>query len=217
MRKLLFAILVFLLVFIIYMVNRDKKVYYLALGNSNSYVNDKENYSFYIENYLKEKKIIEKAIYDYADDDRITSLIDKINRNEKGKFSTLKNALVKADLVSIKIDVPDLIAKLNDEYVVINEVYDYIDDLSNDLEILFNLIRVYCKEDIVFIGYSNCYHKEIFNYLNKRFKRVCDKYDVIFIDVSDIDITNNCSELTISSKLIGDLVLKELNFSLFEG
>lgn len=216
MKKLLFVFLVIFFVFVIYVANRDKKIYYLALGNSERYLGKEKNYSFYIENYLKEEGIIEKAVYDYTGDDRITSLIGKINRNERGKSSTLKNALVKADIISIKIEVPDLIAKLNDEYVIINDVYDYVDDLSVDLEKLFSVIRNYCKEDIVFIGYPNCYHKEIFDYLNKRFKRVCDKYNIIFVDIDDINYSDECSS-SVSNKMLGDLVLRELNFSVFKG
>lgn len=216
MKKLLFVFLVIFFVFVIYMANRDKKIYYLALGNSERYLGKEKNYSFYIENYLKEEGIIEKAVYDYTGDDRITSLIGKINRNERGKSSTLKNALVKADIISIKIEVPDLIAKLNDEYVIINDVYDYVDDLSVDLEKLFSVIRNYCKEDIVFIGYPNCYHKEIFDYLNKRFKRVCDKYNIIFVDIDDINYSDECSS-SVPNKMLGDLVLRELNFSVFKG
>lgn len=216
MKKLLFVFLVIFFVFVIYMANRDKKIYYLALGNSERYLGKEKNYSFYIENYLKEEGIIEKAVYDYTGDDRITSLIGKINRNERGKSSTLKNALVKADIISVKIEVPDLIAKLNDEYVIINDVYDYVDDLSVDLEKLFSVIRNYCKEDIVFIGYPNCYHKEIFDYLNKRFKRVCDKYNIIFVDIDDINYSDECSS-SVPNKMLGDLVLRELNFSVFKG
>ena len=109
-----------------------------------------------------------------------------------------------------------MIAKLNDEYVIINDVYDYVDDLSVDLEKLFSVIRNYCKEDIVFIGYPNCYHKEIFDYLNKRFKRVCDKYNIIFVDIDDINYSDECSS-SVPNKMLGDLVLRELNFSVFKG
>ena len=212
MKKILFVILVFFFVFFIYISNVDKTVYYLALGNSNRYLYNQKNYSFYIEDYLRERKLLETAVFDYSADDRITSLIERIHRNEKGRNSTIKNALIRADLLTIKIEVPDLIEKLNDEYVVINEVYDYIDDLSNDLESLFKLIRDYCKESVVFVGYSNCYHKEIFDYLNKRFKRVCDKYDIIFIDINNITISEECFLNSISYKELGSLVLKELNF-----
>lgn len=209
MRKILFCVFVILIVIVIYILNVDEKIYYLALGNSNKYFGVKKNYSFYVEDYLKEKNVLEKAVFDYTGNDRITSLINKINENEKGNSSTLKNALVKADFVSIKIDVPDLVEKLNDEYVVINDVYDYIDDLSNDLETLFKLIRTYCKENVVFIGYSTCYHKEIFRYLNKRFKGVCDKYNIVFIDVAKFDSNEDCFS-AISSKVIGELVLEKL-------
>lgn len=181
MKKILFVLFVFLFIFIIYLANMDKKVYYLALGDS--YDND-DNYSFYVKDYLNEKGFLEKAVYEYADsNDRITDIYNRIISNEKSKDGTIKNSLVKADLVTLKINIDDVYEKIEDSSFI--GVYDYIDDLTKDFDKLLNIIRKYSKEDIMFIGYTyksdNVDEREIITYLNKRYKEVCDRYDVIFI------------------------------------
>lgn len=181
MRKILFVLFTVLFIFVIYLANMDKKVYYLALGDSTGRDN---NYSFYVKDYLNEKNVLEKAVYDYScSDDRITDIYNRIISNEKSKEGTLKHALIKADLVTLKINIDDVYEKIDDPSFV--NVYDYIDDLTKDFEKLLNLIRKYCKEDIMFIGYSyrndNTDEKHLIDYLNKRYKEVCDKYDVIFV------------------------------------
>lgn len=181
MKKILFVLFVFLFVFIIYLANMDKKVYYLALGDSSD---SEDNYSFFIKSYLNKKNVLEKAVYDYSDsNDRITDIYNRIISNEKSKDGTLKNSLIKADLVTLKIKIDDVYEKINDSSFVY--VYDYIDDLTKDFDKLINLIRKYSKEDIMFIGYNykndNKVERKIVAYLNKRYKKVCDKYDVIFV------------------------------------
>lgn len=182
MKKILFVLFVFLFVFIIYLANMDKKVYYLALGDS---YDSENNYSFYVKDYLSERGVLEKAIYDYTDSrDRITDIYNRIISNEKSKDGTIKNSLIKADLVSLKININDLYEKLDNSSF--SEVYDYIDDLTKDFDKLLNLIRKYSKEDIMFIGYisisDNVDEKDLIGYLNKRYKEVCDRYDVIYIE-----------------------------------
>ena len=181
MKKILFVLFVFLFVFIIYLANMDKKVYYLALGDSSD---SEDNYSFFIKSYLNKKNVLEKAVYDYSDsNDRITDIYNRIISNEKSKDGTLKNSLIKADLVTLKIKIDDVYEKINDSSFIY--VYDYIDDLTKDFDKLINLIRKYSKEDIMFIGYNykndNKDERKIVAYLNKRYKEVCDKYGVIFV------------------------------------
>ena len=181
MKKILFVLFVFLFVFVIYLANMDKKVYYLALGNS---YDSEDNYSFYVKDYLNEKDVLEKAVYDYCDsNDRITDIYNKITSNKKSKGGTIKNSLIKADLVTIKINIDDVYEKIDDSSFV--DVYDYIDDLVKDFDKLLNLIRKYSKEDIMFIGYTykndNASEKDLISYLNKRYKEVCDRYDVVFV------------------------------------
>lgn len=219
MKKFLICGLVLLSIFIIYLANMDKKVYYLALGDSSDYLDGVKGYSFYVKNYLSEKGVLEKYVYEYSNhNDRITDIIRKINDNSRVKDYTLKNSLVKADLVTITINIDDIFDRINDDSVLYSEVYDYIDDLTLDLEKLFKLMREYCKEDIIFIGYYNSYSGEVqdvINYLNKRYREICLDYDIKFVDISKIDINGNLKNEYY--KKIGDKVNDVVNKSLFKG
>ena len=52
-------------------------------------------------------------------------------------------------------------------------------------------MREYCKEDIILVGFYNPYidnlnSTKVFNYLNKKYKEVCDEYKVDYIDLEPI-------------------------------
>ena len=227
MKKILIIGLVLLSIFLIYLANMDKKVYYVALGDSleRVYLDNGEvyGYSHYIKKFLKDKDLLERYSDDFAKvDTRSTDIISDINENKKvttakGSFS-LKNALIKADLVTLNISNEDVYEKLRDSNIIYNEIYDYIDDLAYDLDNLFSLMREYCKEDIVFIGAYNPFTEsdnenisDILDYLNKKYKDVCAEYDVIYVDISDV----NCiSESTLRE--IGNKVAISMSKNLFE-
>ena len=154
----------------------------LEIDAGEFYLEDNEvyGYSHYIKDFLKNKDLLERYSDDFAKvDTRSTDIINDINENRKvttakGSFS-LKNALIKADLVTLNISNEDVYEKLRDSNIVYNEIYDYIDDLAYDLDNLFSLMREYCKEDIVFIGAYNPFFEsdnenisDILDYLNKK-------------------------------------------------
>ena len=224
MKKILIIGLVLLSIFVIYLSNMDKKVYYVALGDSleRVYVGDEEvyGYSYYIKKYLAADDLLERYSDEYAKvDTRITDIINDINNNKKvttgdGSFS-LKNALIKADLITLNISSSDVFNKLNKKDVIYNEVYDYIDDLAYDLDNLFKLMREYCKEDILMIGpynpFSDINSLDVYEYFNKKYRDVCEKYDVIYVDLSDVnELNGECYEL------IGNRVIGKMRKNLFE-
>ena len=224
MKKILIIGLVLLSIFLIYLTNMDKKVYYVALGDSleREYLDNSEiyGYSHYIKNYLKEKDLLERYSDDFAKvDTRITDIIRDINNNKKvttskGSFS-LKNALIKADLITVNISSNDVFNKLSKDNVIFNDVYDYIDNLAFDLDRLFELMREYCKEDIIMIGpynpYSDVDRVDVYEYFNKKYKDVCLKYDIIYIDLSDVKKIDGESY-----KVLADRVIDKMNKNLFE-
>ena len=224
MKKILIIGLVLLSIFVIYLSNMDKKVYYVALGDSleRVYVGDEEvyGYSYYVKKYLADDDLLERYSDEYAKvDTRITDIINDINNNKKvttgdGSFS-LKNALIKADLITLNISSSDVFNKLNKKGVIYNEVYDYIDDLAYDLDNLFKLMREYCKEDILMIGpynpFSDINSLDVYEYFNKKYRDVCEKYDVIYVDLSDVNELN-----AKSYELIGNRVIGKMRKNLFE-
>lgn len=176
MKKIMILGLIVLSVFLIYLCNLDKKVYYLSLGENSGYSN-------YVKNYLKEKGVLEVYVDEYMKKDtKITDLINDINNNKsivkKNREITLKNALVKADLITISFSEKDILSKKDN-------VYNYIDDMVKDLDKFLKLMRQYSKEDIILIGFYNKDKNDVFEYLNKRFKEKCNKYDVTYIDIQN--------------------------------
>lgn len=203
MKKILIIGLIILTIFIIYLTNIDKKVYYLALGDSLVKGEKTKGYSYIIKDYLKEKQILETYINDFAKSGYTTiDLINDIEDNKKIKNITLQHALIKADLVTISIGANDILNKINiEEPLDYDEIYNYIDDLTIDLEKLLKLIREYCKEDIILIGYYNPYpylnKKEInriFNYLNKKYEETAKEYKINYIKIDNIFKNNNFLE-----------------------
>lgn len=186
MKKILFIGLVLLAVFVIYLCNMDKKVYYVVLGD------DVNRYSYFVRNYLKDRDVLERYLDDFSSSSvRISDIINDINVNKKlDDGTTLKNALIKADLVTLSINIDDIYSKEDD-------VYDYIDELALCLDDLLKLMREYCKEDIVFVGYSG---SDVISYLNKKFKDVCLDYDVSYVD---------------GTKMIGNIVVEKVSDKLF--
>lgn len=204
MKKILVFSAIVFSVFLIYLCNMDKKVYYLALGDSlasgdGAYGKRIKGYSDYVSDYLKEKNLLETYVDDFAQSGyRTTDLINSIVDNKKvsvnKKQVTMQNALIKADLVTVSIGANDILNKLNTEspidYV---SLYNYIDDLGDDLEELLSLMREYCKEDIVLVGYYNPYpylnnknSDDVFSYLNTKYEKISKEYDVTYIEISTL-------------------------------
>lgn len=191
MKKIIVIILTISLVLMIYMINKDNNVYYLSLGDSYAlgmtpYGGYDYGYSDYIRDYLKDNGKLEKYISGFAKSGyRTIDLIRDIEDNkeiyvENEKIS-LKQALIKADLVTLSIGTNDILSmtslKLDD--MCINEAMD-------DMEILLKKIREYCKEKVIAIGYFNIEKNDISLFANKKYKELCDKYNIIYIDVSDL-------------------------------
>ena len=114
-----------------------------------------------------------------------------INENQSitinDKKQTIKNALIKADLVTLFVGLNDINYKIG--YSSINELYEYADSFLDDLDEMLKLIKEYCKEDIIFIGYYNIYgsyYDEYFDYVNREVKLICNNYDIEFIDTMSI-------------------------------
>ncbi len=202
MKKILILGIIIISIFVIYLTTLDKKVYYLVLGDEislgltsdNKY---EKNYSEYIKEYLEEKKILEKYINEYTTQNyRITDIINDINNNKEIEDTkqSLKNALIKADLVTLSIGTNDIISKIED----INKMnkIDYnifkrnLETIKKDYEKLLKQIREYCKEDIIIIGiYINTNNENINNMiinLNEDLKNISKEYNIEYVDLYEL-------------------------------
>jgi len=206
MKKILIIALILISVFFIYLTTMDKKVYYLALGDSiaagvNANGSNEYGYSDYIKTYLENRDLLETYIDEFAVSGyRSIDLKRDIEDNKKiainDKTVTLKNALIKADLVTLSIGANDFFYYINANQ---NDVYGHINEVINDLDELFELIREYCKEDIIIVGYYTPFNEHeniddmdtIIKFANKKLKELSEYYNMHYVDIFDLFKENN--------------------------
>lgn len=204
LKTALVLALTLFIVFVIYLSHIDKKVYYVALGDYQALGLTNEGiitygYTDYLKDSLKKENKLETYIIGYAKDNaRITDIIHDIEQNKKiqinDKTQTLKNALIKADLVTLSVGMNDLFYKIgvNPDLQTLNynEVYYHVDEMMEDLEQLFELLREYCKEDIIMTGFynpidiSNEKLNEILVYVNTRLEETADMYQISILSIN---------------------------------
>lgn len=238
-KSILIISIVALITFLIYLSTIDKKVYFLSLGDEFSsgvtpYGGRDYGYNDYIKDHLKERGVYENYINEFINEgSRIIDLIRDVEDNKKvllaGKNRSLKNALIKSDLITISIGYNDLSSKIGIAGELSANFYQYVDEIMNDMNLLFEKIRHYCKEDIVVLGYiyppiyiDNDNVKLYFEYANSKLEQLAQRYKMMFIDVSDIN--NNLEYLPNPNRpfptkkgyqLIYERVKEQLNKSLF--
>lgn len=190
MKKLLIGSLIIIAIFLIYLGFMDRDVYYLNLMDNGADYHEK------ICSFFSDKKKLEKGVFGFVEKQmRITELTSLLEDNKKimvdNKNIPIKNALIKADIVTISIGLDDFLSKVALYENDVHKMYEYIDELSEDLEKFFSLIRMYCKEDIVFLGYYNPFLNNedislVFRYLNDRYSNICQKYNIVYVPTTDI-------------------------------
>lgn len=189
MKKFIVLILVFFVVLFIYIVNIDDKVYYLALGDSYSlgmtpYNGYDYGFNDYVKDYLENNNKLEEYIKDFSKSGyRTIDLLRDIEDNKtisiKEKELSIQQALIKADLVTLSIGTNDII---NISSISVDN--SYVSEAMNDMESLLSMIRKYCKEKIIAVGYLT--KNETYEYASKKYKQLCEKYDIIYIDSSEL-------------------------------
>jgi len=189
MKKIIFTVIVFLIVFLIYSLNISEKIYYVSIGDYLSYgINNFDivdnNYSSNIREKYKEN-LANYVNYSSIDNYRVMDLINDINYNKTINFNNkeykLQNLLIKANLLTISIGMNDLIYKKN-------VTYNYIDQLLSDIDSLLSLIRKYNKDEIYFLSfYDVINNKQYIEYSNEKLKEICKKNNIKFVDISNLD------------------------------
>ena len=93
-----------------------------------------------------------------------------------------------------------------------NITYDYIDQLLNDIEKLFILIRKYNKDRIDYLSfYDVINNNELIEYTNKRLEKFCKKNNINYIDISDLN--NYILDTKITDEGITYITNQILNFT----
>lgn len=228
LKTIIVLLCIIFTIFFIYLTTLDRKVYYLSIGD---YIitgmDEKFTWNQKIVNELKKKKKFEVYINEFSNMNlRTTDLIYQIKNNEKkmvnGEEKSIKNALIKADLVTLSIGMNDFLYKMNldVEEFSMEELYDYVDEMSEDTDILLRLLREYCKEDIMMTNYyvprnmnSDKANKMIY-YANKRLESMAEAYQIEIIDLSTYTV--NSSYFDHDTALLSDKGEEELGNEVME-
>lgn len=200
---------------IIFFMTRDKKIYYLALGDSLTAGQTPNNtistsYGDYVSEYLKDKEVLEFYTKKFAKCGyRSIDLLNDLKKNKKIKVKdkevTIKHALIKADLVTVSIGTNDLFYKLNvgNEFDLneFDDIYTYVDESIKDIDKLLYELRKSCKEQIMVFGFYNPFTnysaslanlvEPIIIYANGKMENLVRKYNMTYVDIHDVFMAND--------------------------
>ena len=103
-KTILFLIIMTLLIFLIYLTNKDNEIYYVNIDSTNI-----NKYNEIIKNNYQKNKKLEKYINDFSKEDyRTTDLIRDIKDNKKVNKIAIQNALIKSDILTLNIGINDI-------------------------------------------------------------------------------------------------------------
>lgn len=200
---------------IIFFMTRDKKIYYLALGDSLTAGQTPNNtistsYGDYVSEYLKDREVLEFYTKKFAKCGyRSIDLLNDLKKNKKVKVKdkevTIKHALIKADLVTVSIGTNDLFYKLNvgNEFDLneFDDIYTYVDESIKDVDKLLYELRKSCKEQIMVFGFYNPFTnyssslansvEPIIIYANGKMENLVRKYNMTYVDIHDVFMAND--------------------------
>lgn len=169
-----------------------------------------ESYGDYIQEYLKDKEVLEFYTKDFSKSGyRSIDLLNDLKENKEikvnGKNITIKNALIKADLVTVSIGANDLFYKLNigNEFDMneFDDIYTYVDETILDVDKLLYELRKSCKEQIMVFGFYNPFTnfstslantvEPVILYANTKMENIVRKYDMTYVDIHDTFLAND--------------------------
>jgi len=210
-RKILILLIVFVSIFIIYILNIDKKINYVALGDSlalgqNPYGEMGYGYADFVANYLEKNNLLKFYTKKFSKSGaRINDLMSDLKDNKQltidNKVHSLKVVLNNADLVTMSIGANDFLSTINFkdidlEFFDDNNLSSKLNKIYSDLDGLLKEIRKYAHENIVIIGYYNPLPRstilfsnkidQLFASVNQQYQKICDKYNVMYIDIYNL-------------------------------
>ena len=192
MKKLIIIFLIFFSIFYIYLLTCDEKIYYLSISNNYN----SNDFSNIIAKKLKRNNLLEIHVNEFSNNNnRITDYIDMIDDNKyiikNNKKIYFKNALIKADIITLSLGTKDFITNYGDST-------EKVLTIRNNIETLIKKIREYSKEDIYFISiYSEYVDSKYIDKLNNDIKSICSDNKIKFININNNYnyITENNNEL----------------------
>ena len=222
MKKIIVLVLIVFSTYVIYKVNDDNLIDYMALGDSlnegiNSYGNKSYGFNDYIKSYLENNNLLNKYNSYYSKSDySIEELTNDIKNNKSvlynDKTYNIKKELREADLVTISIGMDELVELLNKkELTSFNSIKKDLDNLITNMDNLLSKITSLSKTEIILIGYYNPYNEynkdidKVFAYINDNYINLSKKYSIKYVDIynmisKDKNYLPNKSDYHLTSK-----------------
>lgn len=196
MKKFLFIIFTIIIIISIYFLFDKKKVYYLNINTTPN-----NEYSIYFSKKISNLKCYKNI---QLNDYRTTDLINIIKNNTLIEGNTINNLLIKANIITLWTGMNELNYKINSNK---DELYDYSDELLNDIENLIIILRKYSKEKIIMLNFYNPNNKIDNNnikYLNEKLNIIGNKYNIKILDISSFINSHmtNYDHIYISNELL---------------
>lgn len=191
MKKVILILILFLSCYFIYNKTIDNKIYYLTIGDSLSKGITKNGdlsygYSDYIRDFLDNNNLLKEYNKTFTESDyRIIDVIKALEYNEKKDNESLNYLIKKADIMTISLGMNELYYKLNKDT---QNIYTYIDNMINNYDKILSYVNTFHHNKVFILGFYNVtgINNDLFDYANYKLKELCNKYDFIFIDLSNL-------------------------------
>ena len=148
-----------------------------------------EGYDFndYLSDFLNEKETLKKYYKNFGEtDETINSLLNKLNTNISGSDSKIKikQAIKDSEIITIALGMDELNTYASKKLLSFSKINNFINKYD---ELLQNIIKLNKKNIIVISLYeTNILKKSKISLINEELKNLCSKYEITFIDITDI-------------------------------
>ena len=201
MKKLIIPILIIIIVFLIYQLNSNNLINYMAIGDSvdigiNSYGNKTYGYNDYLKTYLENNDLLYSYnnfffLFNYTIEELINDIDTNKNILYNDKTYNIKKELRESDLLTISIGMDELV-KILSKSKEFNNIKSDLDIFIQNMDILLKKITELSKSKIILIGYynpTNTYNKnidKIFEYINNEYMKLSKKYNILYVDIYNV-------------------------------
>lgn len=196
--KLIIIIIVSVIfAYFIYFLNREDKIYLVGIGDGissgeTSYNIDGISYNDYLKEYYVSKKLLKDYNFNFSNkNNSIINILNDIENNTLDKKSDLyiKQILHKANIITISVGEDELtkLGMTND----LDE--ECIKKFIENYDKLLGSLKEITESKIVVIGLyeNNFLNKSNVIILNSEISNITNKYDAIFVNISDLLLTKD--------------------------
>lgn len=164
MKKIIFLILAFIIIFLIYIKFKAKPIYFVSIGNQ-TITNLKNKSISYNNSFIKDNYLIKE----------LTSDIYNNNYN-------LKKELGDSNILLLSIGINEIIQIVNNSNNSL-DIYKSIDSIINDYKILILQIKKYARGKIIVVGlYDNKVNNNYLKYFNSSLNKLMEIEKIDFIN-----------------------------------